>query len=413
MEKSKIGIRWVYLVISVIALLFAGIIYTWSILKVPLAAEFKWNNTQLALNFTLTVAFFVIGGFLAGLITKKTTPMIRLLIAAALFFAGFMISSQLKGSLTVLYLAYGVLAGLGIGFVYNTVITVINAWFPDKRGLASGLLLAGFGLTSLIIGKVADGFIKDPAVGWRTTFVALAIITAAVIVITAFIVKLPPAGTVLPSPKGAVKKNQAETTALDLTPGQMLKRLSFWKFFVFFMLLASVGAASIAFAKDIIIAVKNPAASEAKAFSDFAVTMVGIISIGNGAGRLLSGWLFDAIGRRKTQYVTSAVAIVAPLTVFAALMTHSVFLGITGLIICYISYGFAPTLSATYIHSFYGERYFSVNLGILNLQLALTAFAATFEGYLKDVTGGFQWTFLILAGLSLLGLILNLSIKKP
>jgi OFA family oxalate/formate antiporter-like MFS transporter len=412
MEKNKIKIRWLYLVVSVIALLFAGIIYAWSILKVPLAAEFKWNNTQLALNFTLTVGFFVIGGFLSGLISKKTSPMIRLLISAALFFAGFMISSQLRGSLFVLYLSYGVLAGLGIGFLYNAVISVINAWFPDKRGLASGLLLTGFALNSLVIGKIASHYLATPD-QWRTTYMTLAIITTAVIVIAAIIIKNPPAGLVLPAPKGAVKKNQAETTALDLTPGQMLKRLSFWKFFVFFMLLASVGAASIAFAKDIIIAVKDPSADELKSFSDFAVTMVGIISIGNGFGRLLSGWLFDAIGRRKTQYVTSAVAIAGPLIVFLALTTHSVPIGIIGLIICYISYGFAPTLSATYIGSFYGQRFFSVNLGILNLQLALTAFAATFEGALKDATGGFQWTFIILAGLSVLGLILNLSIKKP
>lgn len=401
--SSKISIRWVQLVVGVIVLLFAGIIYAWSILKAPLAKEFSWNAAQLGLNYTFTVGFFVIGGFISGLITKKTTPLIRLLIAAVLMFAGFFITSQMQGNIAVLYLAYGVLGGLSIGFVYNTVIVSVNAWFPDKRGFASGFLLMGFGLNSLLIGKIADAYIKMPDVGWRSTFVALAIITAAVFIIAAFIIKLPPAGTLFPTPK-AVSHNDHDVVVKDFHALEMIKRLSFWKLFFFFILLSSVGSASISFAKDII---KDTGAAET-----LAVTMVGVISISNGFGRLISGWLFDNIGRRKTQFVTSVIAIAAPLVVVLALQTNSIAIGITGLCLSGITYGFAPTGSTAFIGAFFGQKNFSLNLSILNLQLILTSFAATLAGVLKDATGSFESTFVILAGFSVIGLVLNIFIKK-
>lgn len=403
--KVKSSARWVQLIVGVIVLLFAGIIYAWSILKAPLGAEFKWDAAQLGLNFTITVSLFCIGGFISGLISKKTTPMIRLLIGAVLFFVGFLLASKMGSNIIMLYLSYGVLAGLGIGFVYNTIIGVVTAWFPDRRGFASGFMLMGFGLNSILIGKLADVYIKASNVGWRTTYVALAIITAAIFVIAAFIIKNPPAGTVFPAPKGVSKKTQNSFETMEITAIEMIKRPSFWQLFFFFILLASVGAASISFAKDIL--------KDAGAADTFAVTMVGLISIGNGLGRLVSGWLFDTIGRRKTQFVTSGIAIIAPLTIVLALTTHSLPIAITGLILCYVSYGFAPTGSTAFIGAFFGQKNFSLNLGILNLQLVLTSFAATLAGSLKVATGSFESTFIILAAFSVVGLVLNIFIKKP
>ncbi len=401
--QVKASARWLQLSVGIIVLLFAGIIYAWSILKAPLALEFKWSAAQLGLNYTITVGFFVIGGFISGLITKKTTAMARLLIAAVLIFASFFITSQMQGNIAVLYLAYGVLGGLAIGFVYNTIIVTVNAWFPDKRGFASGFLLMGFGLNSLLIGKIADSYIKMPDIGWRTTFIVLAIVTAVVFIIAAFISKLPPAGTLFPAPKGVSHKDH-DVEVKDYHALQMIKRLSFWKLFLFFILLASVGSASISFAKDII---KDTGAAET-----LAVTMVGIISISNGFGRLISGWLFDNIGRRKTQFVTSILAIAAPLVIVLALQTNSIAIGITGLCLSGITYGFAPTGSTAFIGAFFGQKNFSLNLSILNLQLILTSFAATLAGVLKDATGSFESTFIILAALSVVGLVLNIFIKK-
>ena len=205
--------RWLQLVVGVIGLLFAGIIYAWSILAAPLAAEFGWSNSQIGLNFTITLSIFCIGGFVSGIISKKTTPMLRMLLAAALIFVSFFISSRLQGSIGVLYIAYGVLGGTAVGLAYNTIIGVVTAWFPDKRGLASGLLLMGFGLNSILIGRIAADMMKNPDIGWRTTYFAIAIVTAAVLAIAAFIIKPPPKDMVFPAPKGGAALRAAEVKA--------------------------------------------------------------------------------------------------------------------------------------------------------------------------------------------------------
>jgi OFA family oxalate/formate antiporter-like MFS transporter len=402
---TKTGVRWVQLIVGVIVLLFAGIIYAWSILASPLAKEFGWTAGQLGPNFTITLSVFCIGGFISGLITKKTTPMVRLLVAAVLIFASFFISSRLTGNIFVLYLSYGLLGGMAIGFAYNTIIGVVTAWFPDKRGLASGMLLMGFGLNSILIGKIAYATINMETIGWRTTFLGIAIITAVIFIIAAFIIKNPPAGMVFPAPKAKKKADKTDFEPMDIPAVKMIQRLSFWKLFIFFILLASVGSASISFAKNII--------ADAGGADAFAATMVGVISMANGFGRLVSGWLFDNIGRRKTQFVTSGIAIIAPLVVVLALQTNTLGIAVVGIILCGITYGFAPTGSTAFIGAFFGQKNFAMNLGILNLQLILTSFAATLAGVIKDATGGFTWTFIILAGFSVIGLVLNIFIKKP
>lgn len=403
--EQKTSARWLQLIVGIIVLLFAGIIYAWSILKSPLATEFGWTAGQLGPNFTITLAIFCIGGFLSGLISKKLSPRVRMLIGAVMIFVSFFLTSQLSGSITVLYLSYGLLGGLAIGIVYNTIIGTVTAWFPDKRGLASGLMLMGFGLNAITIGQIANNTIKMADIGWRTTFLAIAIITAAIFVIASFIIKNPPAGMAFPVPKKRVKRAENDFETKDYTALEMIKRLSFWKLFLFFILLASVGSAAISFAKDIIV--------DAGGMDTFGAIMVGVISISNGAGRLISGWLFDVIGRRKTQFVTSGIAILAPLTVILALQTHTLGIAVTGIILCGMAYGFAPTGSTAFIGAFFGQKNFSLNLGILNLQLILTAFAATMAGLIKDATGSFEWTFIILAGFSVVGLVLNIFIKKP
>jgi MFS transporter, OFA family, oxalate/formate antiporter len=406
MQNKKL-VRWPQLVIGVIVLLFAGIIYAWSILKGPFASKdlFSLSPTLLGLNFALTVSMFCIGGFISGLLNKNVSTRIRLIASALLLFLGFFITSQMQiGQTAVLFLAYGGIAGLGIGITYNVILSAVTAWYPDKKGFSSGILLMGFALNSLIIGKVASYYLGVPD-QWRNTFVVLAIITAIVILISAFLIKFPPAGTVFPAPKAKKFKEQNDFEARDYTASEMVKRTSFWKLFFFFMLLASVGAVAIGVATNVMI--DNGAAK------DFAITLVGIISIFNGVGRITSGLLFDNIGRRRTQYITSFVAILAPAVVVLAYATHSIPIAIIGLCICYFSYGFAPTGSTAFVGTFYGTKNFALNLSVLNLILIPTGFASLLTGFLKDTFGSFMYPFMMLAGFSVIGLIINLRIKKP
>jgi len=399
--------RWLRLIFSAVVLLFAGIIYAWSILRVPFASEFGWDAGQLSWNYTWTIVSFSIGGFIAGLLTNKTSPRIRILTAAVLLFSGFMATSQLNGSsLLLLYLFYGVMSGAGVGICYTTIISMTNAWFPDKRGLCSGILMMSFALTALIIGNLADILIKMPSVGWRTTFIALAVAEGVILVIASFVIRGPKEGTLFPDAKAAKastsSSSKAAEPARDYTLSETVRRASFWKLFFFLILLASVGSAAIGLAGNIL--------AELKAESPAAI--IGIISIFNGIGRLSAGALYDNLGIRKTQYIMSTVAIAAPITIVIAILLGSLPVGIIGLCICFFSYGFSPTTSSVFASTFYGMKNFSMNFGVLNLILVPAPFATALAGTIYASTESFLIPFAILACGSIIGLFLNLSIKK-
>ena len=138
--KNPISMRWTYLSVGVGAMLFAGVLYAWSILKSPLATEFGWKASELAFNFTLAMTFFCIGGLLGARLSKRAGHKIALTTAGILSASGFILTSILQGSsVLMLYITYGILAGIGIGIAYNVIIATVSAWFPDKKGLCSGI----------------------------------------------------------------------------------------------------------------------------------------------------------------------------------------------------------------------------------------------------------------------------------
>ena len=142
MKNTYSKTRIIFLVIATICLLFTGILYAWSILKTPFTSEFGWTNAQLATSYTITISCFCLGCLAAGMIIKRKGPKIPLIIAAILVFAGFFLTSTLNGnSIILLYLYYGLFAGFGIGLSYNTILATIGAWFRDKKGLATGVMM--------------------------------------------------------------------------------------------------------------------------------------------------------------------------------------------------------------------------------------------------------------------------------
>lgn len=405
-EENKMNVpkgRWGRLALGTILLLFAGIIYAWSILKAPMAKEFGWTAAQLAVNYTITICFFCLGGLVSGLTSKKLSPSVRLFVGAVLVCSGFVLVSHLDGSsMARLYLAYGVMAGAGIGITYNTVISCTTAWFPDRKGISSASLMLGFGFSSLILGNIAGKLINTPDFGWRKTFVLLGIAIGIILLIGALLIRQPPAGTIFPEPKK--QKGKSAVISQDFTTTEMLSRSSFWRLFIFFILLASVGSTVLSFAKDFSLSL---GAGEA-----FSISFVGVISIFNGLGRLLAGTLFDVFGLRKAQLSASALVIVASLISLGGILTGSLVLGTIGLCLCGASYGFSATASPTFCMAFYGQKNYPSNFSVITLHLIPASFTASLAGSLVTSTGTYVATFLILIIFSVVGLGINLSIRK-
>ena len=395
-ENSKLTIRWFYMFVGIVSMLFAGVLYAWSILKHPLNAEFGWKPSELAFNFTLAMTFFCVGGLLGAQLSKRTSHRIALVIAGVLTAAGFILTSILNNvSGVALYITYGVMAGLGIGIAYNVVIATISAWFPDKKGLCSGCLMMGFGASALIIGNVADAMFKSE-IGWRLTYSALGIAIFVVLILAAFLIKLPGADVVFP--QSAVGKNVKGNDAgqQDFTSVQMLCRASFWMAFICISFLAAVGSSVISFAPEAL-----------------AVTLVGVLSVCNGIGRILTGAVFDVIGRRKTMLCANILTICAASVTLLAVTVNSLPLCIAGLCLTGMSYGSCPTITAAFTSSFFGMKYFSNNMAIMTFTVMIGSFIATASTKVLEATGGYTATFIMLLSLTFVALVLNLFIRKP
>jgi OFA family oxalate/formate antiporter-like MFS transporter len=385
-------------------MLFTGIIYAWSILKAPLGEAFGWTPAQLALNFTLTMCFFCFGGVAAGILTKSSSPKAVLIIAAIFSCAGFVITSRLSGQLVLLYLSYGVSSGLGIGMAYNVLISSTGAWFPDKKGFCSGALMMGFGSSALVLGNVAGAMIGAPSIGWRSTYLIFGILMGVVLLIAAFIMRFPPQGMELP--KGQKKAQGSESFELkDYTTAEMMKRASFWMFFIFSICMSATGSTVISFAQDLALSVG--------ASISLATTLVGVLSICNGLGRIFCGLLFDNWGRRKTMLFANCLTILAPAVTLIAVLMESLPLGVVGLCLIGIAYGCSPTISSAFVSTFYGMRYFGMNFSIANTMLVPASFIATLGSVLLSMTKTYAAPFTLLLGLAVVGLMLNLNIKRP
>ena len=402
--KQNISVRWAYLVIGVIAMLFAGIIYAWSILKAPLGEAFGWGASQLTLNFTLTMCFFCIGALLGGIISKKLGTRLPIIAAGIVAGLGFVLTSTLSGSsIVTLYLTYGVMAGLGIGVAYNVLLSIINAWFPDKKGLCSGVTLMGFGASALVLGNLAASLFDS--IGWRTTYIILGIALCVVLVIAALLLKKPGSDVVFPQPKAAKAAGKEIFEMRDYTSGEMLRRPSFWMAFIYLIFMSAVGSSVISFARDLALSVGATVA--------LATTLVGVLSVCNGLGRIITGAVFDAMGRRFTMIAAPILTIVAAGVTLIAVYVHSLPLCVVGLCLTGMSYGSCPTLTSAFTMAFFGPKNYPTNMSFMNFNIMGGSFIATLSSTLLTNSGGYVAPFAMLLALAVIAFVLNLLIRKP
>lgn len=404
-NNKKPAVRWFYMIVGVVAMLFAGVLYAWSILKSPLIAEFGWTASELAFNFTLAMTFFCVGGLFGAQLSKKTNHRVALVVSGVLTAAGFILTSVLENvSVAALYVTYGVMAGLGIGIAYNVVIATVSAWFPDKKGLCSGCLMMGFGASALILGNVADAMFKGH-LGWRVTYSALGVAIFVVLIVSALVLKRPDESVVFPQSSAAKNTKEENTVQQDYTSLGMLKRPSFWMAFICISFLAAVGSSVISFAKDMALSVGAP--------DTLAVTLVGVLSVCNGIGRIVTGAVFDVIGRRNTMLCANVLTICAASVTLIAVSVNSLPLCVIGLCLTGMSYGSCPTITAAFTSSFFGMKYFSNNMAIMTFTVMVGSFVATASTKVLEATGQYSSAFVMLLALTLISLVLNLFIKKP
>lgn len=405
--------RWIYVVIGVIVLLLAGMVYSWTVMSSPIAAAYPtWTKAQLSLTFTITMFCFCIGGFLGGILQKKISVKILLWLSAVLFILGFFVSSRAQ-SLLMLYLGFGILAGLASGFAYNAVMSSVGKWFPDKQGLISGILLMGYGIGSFIIGKIYTALTpSDGSSVWRNTFLIFGIIVCAVMIIAGFFIVKPDDNWQAPAPKKAVKK-KAESYE-ELSTVAMLKRPSCWLFFFWAVLISMAWFAIVSQGSPMAMEAMQIQSGNATAAQMSSIaTIVGLISIFNGIGRIVFGWLFDKAGRLFTMIIGGVLFACGMLMILWSIKSHSTVILIVSYILTGFSFGsVTPTISA-FTSLFYGLKNYPTNYSIFNMNLLIASFGSTIAGKLFDASGSYVLILLVNVALIVAALILSILIKKP
>ena len=279
--------RWLIAVAGVLMQVAFGAVYAWSVFRIPLSQARGWTIPEVTAGFE--VAIFVVGlaAFAGGVWMKRSGPRHVALVSAILYGLGTMLTGSAH-SLTALYLTYGVIGGAGLGLGYIVPIAVLVRWFPDKRGMITGLAVAGFGAGALVTAPIANSLIAS--VGVERTFQGLGFAYLVVVFACALAMRNPPEGYA-PAGHNDAAAPHGSPASRDFT---LQQALGTWQWYALWLTLFLNTTAGIA-----IISQASPMAQEISGVSAAtAAGMVGLISIANGSGRLLWAWFSDAVGRR-------------------------------------------------------------------------------------------------------------------
>ena len=397
-----------YVIAGVVVLLLAGFVYAWAVISAPMHAEFpKWTTGQLSLAFTLCMAFFCLGGLFNSRMMPKLGPRKTLKISAVLFIIGFVLTAFIP-NIGVLYISYGVVAGLASGFSYNTIIATVTRWYPNKQATVSGILLMGFGFSSLIIGtvfsKMAAVTEADPIGNWRHTLLIMGIVMAIIIFALSFYIRGPKEGEV----EEAAAATTDDSNVRSLNTKQMLGTGMFWIFFIWAILVSAAGLFVIQQAKGM-IGVTAPSLSLGT-----VALLVGLLSVLNGCGRVLIGAIFDKAGRKVAMTLDSIIAVIAAALIFAGMGSGSFVVMIIGFLIMGVAYGGCPVMSAAFVKASFGPAFYAGNFGVITLSLLCASFVNQgITTVFSAVNGGdYVKTMPLIIVLMVIGIVLALILPK-
>src|SRR5260370_20918154 len=282
--------RWSIAIAGVLLQVELGAVYACSVFRVPLTKQFGWSISEVTLTFTISIFVLGIAAFFGGLWLNRKGLRIDAVTGGLLYGTGVFLASFSDNKLWWLYLTYGVIGGIGLGFSYIVPVTVLVKWFPDRRGLITGIAVGGFGAGALVTAPVATWLIQS--VGVLQTFAYLGIAFLIVTVAAGYFMQNPPE---VWTPKGwaptASQSSQRSSRAYTL--GEALATWQWWALWLLLFLNTCAGIS--------VISQESPLFQElARVSAVAAASMVGIVSIGNAFGRDFWAWASDSITRRAT-----------------------------------------------------------------------------------------------------------------
>ncbi len=393
--------RWVIAIAGVFLQIALGAVYAWSVFRIPLHEQFGWTISQITLTFTISIFMLGFAAFVGGLWMNRAGPRIVALTGSVLYGLGVFLASFSAHKLWWLYLTYGFLGGIGLGLGYIVPVATLVKWFPDRRGLITGIAVGGFGAGALITAPVATRLIQT--VGVLPTFAYLGIAYFIVAVIASLFMRNPPEGW---QPEGwrPSEKLSSQRAARDFILSEAVKSWQWWVLWLILFLNTSAGIA--------VISQEAPIFEElTKVSALVAGGMVGIASLGNGVGRVFWAWLSDLITRRLTFAIMFILQLFLfwflPSIALPWLMTTVTFV----ILMCYGGgFGTMPAFTADY----FGPK----NVGsIYGLLLTAWSFASVagplYIAWMRETTGHYGGALRVIGIAMLISVVLPIIVRPP
>ncbi|MBN1432125.1 MAG: OFA family MFS transporter [Methanomicrobiaceae archaeon] len=387
--------RWILVCLGLLINLCLGSIYSWSVFVKPLTDYFintlgrSVTAGEILMPFSVFLACFSIAMLFAGKYVEEWGPRNATIVGGVLTGTGWMLASVVT-SVEMLYLVYGVIGGIGVGIAYGVPVAVAARWFPDRRGLAVGLTVLGFGFSAFLTANIADLLIGG--FGVMNTFRIFGVAFLILIVLFALPLRFPPADW---KPAGFTPPSGSEDEYCEYTRDRMLKTKTFYGLWICYFIGCTAGLMAISIAK--------PVGSEVAGVAPALGTLlIGFFAIFNGGGRPIFGFVTDRLNPSNTAVVSFLLIAAAS---FAIWVYPSVPVYIVSFAILWGCLGGWLAIAPAATGRYFGTCDYPRCYGVVFLAYGAGAMAGPqIAGFIRTTTGGYTGVFPYVTVLAMIGI---------
>lgn len=409
--KSLFGLpvktgRWGFVLVGMIMNICLGTVYAWSVFRKPIAQLFSTDDVKITAMQTLWPFMLFLGLFtvfmpISGKLVQKYSPRMLSIVGSIIVATGWILSSYAT-NIDFLYITYGVIAGIGVGIVYGLPIAVVARWFPDRKGLAVGITVLGFGISALVTAPIAQSLIQSEGVLQSFQTLGLGFLVA--LVALSLTLKFPPAGWQPAGWHGAA----AAAHEKNYTPSEMFKTTVGLGLWLCFVIGSFAGLMGISIAS-------NVGQEIIKLDTATATALVSLFAIFNGGGRPLFGWLTDKLKPAKAAALSLALVVVASMAMVMFAGEGATAVYVISFCAFWMGLGSWLAIAPTATLTFFGPKNYAPNYGWMFSGYGVAAIlAGLVAGNAKDLLGSYMYAFWVSGGLAAIGIVLALAMmNKP
>lgn len=390
--------KWMFVILGMIMFMCLGTVYSWSVFRTPIEEQYQIDATLSGLPYLVFLLGYTASMVITGKLIDRLNPKLMILIGGIMVGLGWFLSG-IAVSFNMIIVSYGAISGAGVGIAYGPPIKVISSCFTKKRGVAIGLLLAGFGLSPLVTAPITKALINH--IGVNNTFKAVGIF---------FLIVIPLIGLYFEKPARVTEDtNELKVDDNDTNEGsilEVLKNAKFQGLWLCFVIGTSVGL--------MIIGISSQIGEELfKIDSNTTAFLLSIFAIFNAIGRPLFGWITD----RFSPFVSAMTSFIL-IFITAGLMymtkDYTIFIYIIALSVLWMNLGAWLSIAPTTVAMYFGETNYSRNYGVLFTAYGIGAVIGTpLAGYIRTQFGSYQYIFLPIMIMAIIGMFIALLTLKP